>query len=542
MKNIFLNLLALLLSSTLLANMPLADFGSEIKSVTVYRSGAQVYRAGEGQVPGGQSILKFTGLSPYLNASSVQFSATGDFTILSVNFQRNYINPLENNAEAQNLQSQIDGLEEQLAKLEIELQVLQEEEALILANKQIGGQQNGVQLQDLQAIAEYYRTRLKALKLERFELTADRKKLQEEKSSLEQQLAQLSGKNPQKASGEIWVKVTADRAVSSKFQLSYLVPQAGWKPTYDVRIADVGEDVQLDLKGDIHQGSGEDWKGVSLSLSTGIPTEGGVKPDLQPWWLAPYQPVVYQYGARERKLDGYARNEAMAQEDAAEMSSPPPPPAPTADYVAVEQLERTTTREYRIQLPYDIPADGNPYTVAIENYELPAAYQYYVAPKLDKDVFLTAKVGGWEDYNLLSGPANLFFEGSYLGNTHLDVQQTTDTLELSLGRDKGIIVSREKDEQFKDKQFIGNKVTQSIGWKIELRNTKSKAVSIIVEDQYPISTTDDIAVELNGARGAAVNKEEGTLKWEVNLIPGQSETLRFGYEVKFPKRMNVMLE
>lgn len=545
MKNLLIVFLALLTSNVIWANMPLADLNSEIKSVTVYRSGAQVYRAGEGQVPAGQSILKFTGLSPHLNASSVQFSATGAFTILSVNFQRNFINTLENSEEAQEIKSRIEALDEQLHKLEIELQVLKEEEALLLANKQIGGQQHGVQLQDLQAIAEYYRTRLKAIKLDRFEIESDGKKLEEEKRRLQQQLVEISGRNPQKASGEIWVKVTAERAVNSKFQLSYMVPQAGWRPAYDVRVADIGEDVQLALKGDIHQSSGEDWRGVSLSLSTGIPTEGGVKPDLQPWWLAPYQPLVYQSGAKRRQLDTYLRDEAgMGKEDAeiAPASPPPPPPPPPAEYAAVEQFERTTTREYRISLPYDIPSDGNPYTVAIENYELPATYQYYVAPKLDRDVFLTAKVGGWEEYNLLSGPANLFFEGSYLGNTRLDVQQTTDTLELSLGRDKGIIVSREKDEQFKDKQFIGNKVTQNIGWKIELRNTKSKAVSIVVEDQYPISTTDEIEVELDNARGATVNKDNGNLRWEVDLIPGQSQTLHFRYEVKYPKRLNVVLE
>ena len=524
--------------------MPLADLNSEIKSVTVYRSGAQVYRAGDGQVPAGQSILKFTGLSPYLNPASVQFSATGDFTILSVNFQRNFINTLENSEEAQRIKAQLEDLDEQLRKQEIDIQVLKEEEALLLANKQIGGQQTGVQLQDLQSIAEYYRNRLKAIKMEQFDIEMERKKIEEEKRQLQQQLQEISGGNQQKASGEIWVKVTADRVVNSKFQLSYMVNQAGWKPSYDVRVADVGEDVQLALKGDIFQSSGEDWRGVTLSLSTGIPTEGGVKPDLQPWWLAPYQPVVYQQGAKRRKMDVYVMEDAEMRDEAAEMAPPPPPPppAPSADYVAVEQFERTTTREYRISLPYDIPTDGNPYTVAIENYELPATYQYYVAPKLDKDVFLTAKVSGWDEYNLLSGPANLYFEGSYLGNTRLDVQQTTDTLELSLGRDKGIIVSREKDEQFKDKQFIGSKVTQNIGWKIDLRNTKKKAISIIVEDQYPISTTDEIEVELDNARGAEVDKDKGTLKWQLNLLPGQSETLRFQYEVKYPKRMNLMLE
>lgn len=540
MKTMILSLAALVLLGTVSVAQTSVELDSRINAVTVYRSGAQVHRTGKGRVPTGQTILKFSGLSPYLNASSLQFSATGTFTILSVNFQRNYINTLENSEEVEALKAQIEELEDELRKLDIEISVLKEEESLLLANKQIGGQQTSVQLTDLQSIAEYYRTRLKAIKLEQFDLEAEKRTRIEAKKQLEQQLAQAQGGRGRKESGEVWVKVTAERAIDSEFSLNYVVPQAGWKPAYDVRIADLGEDVKLDLKGDVYQSSGEDWRGVTLSLSTGIPTESGVKPEMQAWWLAPYQVTLGATRLREkRKEDGFAYDRSAISEADAEMAPPPPPPA---EYVAVEQFERTTTREYRITLPYDIPSDGNPYTVAIDKYELPATYQYYVAPKLDTDAFLTAKVSGWEQYQLLSGPANLFFEGSYLGNTVLDVHQTTDTLELSLGRDKGIIVSRDKDEQYRDKQFIGNKITQNIGWKIELRNTKSKAVQVLVEDQYPISTTDEIEVELGNARRATVDKETGKLSWQVQLVPGASETLQFRYEVKYPKRLNVVLE
>ncbi|MCB0631696.1 MAG: mucoidy inhibitor MuiA family protein [Lewinella sp.] len=545
MKIITMTMLALLWCSIAWANTADTFIPTEVRSVTVYRSGAQVYRSGSGQVPAGQSIIKFTDLSPAVTPSSIQFSATGDFTILSVNFQRNYINPLENSVEAKALQSQIEGLDEQLRRLDVEMQVLKEEESLLLANKQIGGQQTGVQLQDLQAIAEYYRNRLKAIKLESLDLEQDKQQMLKEKEKLQQQLGEITGRMKRGISGEIWVKVLSERAVDARFQLNYLVPTAGWTPSYDVRVADIGEAVDLDLKGDVYQSSGENWEGVTLSLSTGVPTEGGVKPNVQPWWLAPYEPVVY-YDARDQ-MAGKAAGMGIAKEEAesrdyASPPPPPPPPPPPAEYASVEQFERTTTREYRISVPYDIPSDGKPYTVAIEKYELPATYQYYVAPKYDQDAFLTAKVSGWEEYNLLSGPANLFFEGSFLGKTQLNTRQTSDTLELSLGRDKGIVVTRVKDDQYKDKQFIGSKETRRIGWKIELRNTKSKAVNILVEDQIPISTSDEIEVTLRNDGGARLEKERGRLTWELDLKPGASRTLNFQYEVKYPKRMELVLE
>ena len=537
MKNNMLSLMLLLLCSGVWANPSASIIPSTIRGVTVYRTGAQVFRSGESRIPAGQSILKFSELSANLSPASIQFNATGAFTILSVNFQRNYINPLEHSDEAKTIQAQIKTLDLQLRKQEVDLQVLQEEEALLLANKQIGGQQSGVQLADLKAIAEYYRSRLKEIKLQGLTIEQEKATQYEEKGKLQRQLAEITTRLRPKASGEVWVTVTAEQATTTKFQLSYMVPNAGWEPAYDVRVADIGEDVELYLKGNVYQSSGENWTGVTMSLSTGIPMEGGVKPTVQPWWLAPNQPVV-NYQARDKLKSIPIPPEPDMDMDMVDLSMEAPP----AVYAAVEQLEHTTTREYRITLPYDVPSDGKSYTVSIERYQLPAEYQYYVAPKYDLDAFLTAKVSGWDDYHLLSGPANLFFGDSYLGVTQLNVQQTTDTLELSLGRDKGIIVSRTKDEQFKDRQFIGKKVTQKIGWTVELRNSKSKAVQILVEDQYPISTTDEIEIALNNAKGARVEKEAGKLSWKLELQPRRSETLHFQYEVKYPKRMNLVLE
>lgn len=513
---------------------------STLEAVTVFRRGAQLQRSAEGRVPAGQSILKFTGLSANLMPASIQFQSTGDFTIQSISFQRNYINPLENSAEAKALDEQIKTLAEQIRREEIELEVLREEESLLLTNKEIGGAQTGVQLEDLKGMAAYYRQRLKEIKIEKLESELRIRELKEQSEKLQQQMQEVVGRLGQRASGEIWVTVNAERALTAQFQISYIDGNARWSPMYDIRVDDINEPVRLDMKAQVAQSTGEEWEDVVLTLSTGIPTESGVRPVLQPWWLAPYQPpVAYNYrpksvppmpqGAMREQAESYAADEAIAEEA-------------DAEYVQVEQVERATSREYRVTMAADIPADGKDHVVAIEQYTLPAEYEYYVAPKLDRDVFLTAKISGWETYNLLSGPANLFFEGSYQGKTQLDVRQTIDTLKVSLGRDKGIVVTRTQDEQFRDRQLLSNKVTRTTGWTIELRNTKSRAVDIVVEDQIPLSTTDEIEVSLEKDDGATLDKSTGTLRWRVSLQPGETEKLNFRYEVKHPKRLQVVLE
>ncbi|MEI9808908.1 MAG: DUF4139 domain-containing protein [Bacteroidota bacterium] len=55
--------------------------------------------------------------------------------------------------------------------------------------------------------------------------------------------------------------------MSANFRLTYLVKQSSWYPTYDVRVQDISQPISLQMKANINQQSGEDWKEVKLFLS-----------------------------------------------------------------------------------------------------------------------------------------------------------------------------------------------------------------------------------------------------------------------------------
>ena len=173
---------------------------------------------------------------------------------------------------------------------------------------------------------------------------------------------------------------------------------------------------------------------------------------------------------------------------------------------------------------------------------MPATYEYYTAPKLDEAAYLTARIADWEAYDLLSGQANLFFEGTYVGQTFLNTAATEDTLVVSLGQDPGIVVERTKERTFAEQQFLGNRQTATRAFSIEVRNTKRVPVTIVVDDQVPVSTTEQIDVREVEAGGAAYDAATGRLRWRLDLAPGEAETLRFGYEVRYPKNRRITLE
>ena len=93
--------------------------------------------------------------------------------------------------------------------------------------------------------------------------------------------------------------------------------------------------------------------------------------------------------------------------------------------------------------------------VQVQEYTIPGLYEYYSIPKLDADAFLTVGLADWGKLNLMSGNANIFFEGAYVGQSYIDANNTKDTLTLSLGRDKKIIVKREQVKDFTRTQSIG---------------------------------------------------------------------------------------
>jgi len=191
--------------------------------------------------------------------------------------------------------------------------------------------------------------------------------------------------------------------------------------------------------------------------------------------------------------------------------------------------------EFDISIPYDIPADGKQHLIAIQDYELPAFYHYYAAPKLDNDAFLTADNSNWEDLNLLPGNMNIFFEGSYVGQAYLDPTITKDTLPISLGRDKNIIIKREKVKDYSKEKTIGDNKKQSFAYTIAVKNTKKEAIDIKILDQYPISQQGKIEVTLDDGGGATVQEALGKLIWNLRLEPNEEKKLQFSFTVKYPK-------
>lgn len=627
MKAINILLLSLIFSNVFSQEILEKEIKTEVNEVTVFLDGAQVVRKKTVDLTKGKSIIKFVNLSPFIDAKSVQVKAEGELTVLSVNHQQNYLDKMEKSAELTDLEKRLESIEDKIKLESTYLSIIKEELSFLQENRDIGGKNEQISVVNLQQASDFYSNKLTALKLKEIERNKTLKTLNEQKNDLQNQINTLTSKK-EYPTGEILVKVDAKNINKYSLELTYLVGNAGWFPSYDIRAKNINEPVQLIYKANVKQDTKVDWSNVKLKFSSADPNVSGVAPELQTYFLN-YNtlPPTYKLTTNSVRgkvvdsngeplpganvlvegttigtvtdLDGnysitIPNNSSQLTYSFIGFNSKTLPISNSVMNIALEedlmqleevvvigygtqkkesltgalqgraaginvdksikirgtsslaiptaQVENQTTVDFEINTPYTIKSDNKNYTVDMEFYDLPAFYQYYCVPKIDKDAFLIANIVDWEKYNLLEGEANVFFEDTYVGKTLMDVRYASDTLEISLGRDKKVSVNREKIKDFTNKQFIGNKKEETRAWKTTVKNNKIQSINMIILDQVPVSTIEEIEVSVQNDSGAKQDSETGEIKWEFELKPNDKKDFELKYSVKYPKYRNLIVE
>lgn len=508
---------------------------SKITESKVFMQGAQVTRTASTTLPAGSSTLVFTGLAQTLDAQSIQVTGKGGYTILSVNHRLNHLSESPRKKELEAVQERLKKATKDHAYERAMQEVWANEEQLLNKNSSIGGQQNGLTATQLMAVNDYVRERLRITKAGWLAQQEKLNALTEEMNKLQRQINELQSLAPRPTS-EVVVEITSATETSASFALTYFVSGAGWTPAYDLRAKGVGQPIQLLMKAQVTNNTGEDWDKVALGLSSGNPTLGGVMPALNPWTLSNRRPSPRADARNKAKSPAFDDVQEVQALSFKEVS------ADAVRFAPVILQQQATTVEYNVSTPFSVPSDGSPRMIGVQEHSISASYKHYATPKLDKDAFLYARTTGWEELSLLSGEANVFFEGTFVGKSYLELDVPKDTLDISLGRDKGVVVERVKRKASNEKAIIGGSRTITIGWDLTVRNTKGTAVDLEIRDQYPLSPLGEIEVKLTEKGGATVDDKTGLLTWDLHVAPKETKKLGFAYTVKHPKDMPVVLE
>ncbi|HMT28888.1 MAG TPA: mucoidy inhibitor MuiA family protein [Bacteroidia bacterium] len=502
---------------------------TDITEVKIFTSGATITRNAKVIVDAGQSLLRFENLSASINPSSISVTGTGDLTVLSVTHQLDYLGPDRKTPEMIKLEDSLQSLSRQRDGVLNQITVLQEEQNLLIANKSIGGANTGVKLEELKNIAAFFRIRMTEIKDRILDLNIKEKKLKTEIDKLNQQLSLLNNKRNEPYS-TILVNVSAATRTNASFTISYYTGNVSWTPGYDIRVKDSNSPVELLYKAMVNQNTGEDWKNVKVKISTGNPSIGVTKPELYPWYLNFNQPVMIRSSAPGAK--DYQRKEdtQAPMMEAQGMQS-------LTYYVTT--VENQLSTDFDISIPYSIPSNGLNISVEIKDFQLPAVYSYYAIPKIDRDAFLVASVTGWQGFDLQAGNSNVYYENTFVGETMFNPVTSNDTLVVSLGRDKRVVIKREAIKDLSGNQILGGNRTRNFTFETTIKNNRKESIKITIEDQLPVSQDKDIEVKLTEGSGGELNDDTGKILWKVEIPAGAQIKKKLGYSVKYPKDRQV---
>jgi len=575
------------------------EIKSKISNVTVYSSGAQIERTATFDIQQGKSLLTFKNLSPYINKESIRVDGDGNYTILNVQLQNDYLNQLEKTKEINDLNAGIQQYQDKIEDEETWIKILTEKLEFLKANKSITGKEQAVNPEVFKSLNLIYGENFEKYSMEVLKRKRLIKDYAKETEKLENQLSTLNSKS-ELPSGTITIMVDAKKAQNSTIKLDYLVDNASWYPSYDIRFVDNNKPLTVSFKANISQNTGVDWKNVDLKLSTAKTNISAQIPYLNANYLQFYYPAYSNnsltgkvagvqlsnnagsVGATsEIKIRGIASingNDAplyvvdgviqtditYLNPDNIEKMDVLKGASATALYgsrgskgvivITTKQgsdesdvpltvtAKNETSNEYIVDSPQSVNSDNKLNSITFRETQLNATYEYQSIPKLSKNVYLVAKISDWYKADLMDGEANIYMENSYVGKSKINTQQFSDTLDVSFGIDNNISVNREKIKEFSQSEFIGSNKKATYAWKLTMRNNKPYPIKAKLFDQVPVSSNKDIQVETLELSGGVMNENTGKVVWSIELKPNETRQVILKYSVKSPKDKTVLVD
>ena len=554
----------LLLSISLLATTIFANdkvtVKSTLHSVTVYTQGAQLQHKANYTIKAGLSEVIVEGISPQIAAGTIQVKATGSVVILDSKYEYYYpqpniqVNATELPLKIRNaikvLEDSIRIINFELRDINDEIEVLVAARKIIISNGAVKGQgkvNDSIQL--LKATVDYYTTKVSELNKKISALDRQKVKKTDLIADLDTRLndlrnyAEQNNPTPEiKGIPRIIITFMAKEAASGRIDLSYLASNAGWTPLYDIRSEAATGKISLTYKAQVRQQTGLDWDDVKLSISTNNPYANKTKPELSPWYID-YQEFRKQlYEKSKARSEAYS-DDAPAQNNTAMnmgfmysySTNGVVEPAALGAEQFTTIVQQLISAEFKIDLNYSIASDNQVRMVLVKQSELNTSFRYYAVPKLDPGVYLVAQMTKLDELQLVPAKANIFFDGTYIGETYLDPTTMDDTLNLSLGKDPNIIVKRTLLKNQSKERIIQDKKERSFAYNMEVRNLKSSEIELIIQDQIPLTTNPEITIEKSNLGKGSIDEKTGLIEWQLKLKAKDNQTFDYDFKVRHPK-------
>jgi uncharacterized protein (TIGR02231 family) len=538
---------------------------SNIDEVKLYLTAGQMTHNQKVKLEQGRNKLIFSGVSAYADPRSIQFSAEGDYHVVSVSTEMDFLAAESFNPRISVLKDSMELLEDAHQMNVDIIDSYHAEKAVLNTNRDLGGNNQNLTVTQIREAADFYRTRTLKINKELTKLRKEQSKYEEDIELIRFQLVELNYFENQR-SNQVIVLLDVDSKSEVPTSLKYLVSDCGWAATYDLSAQDINQKINLKYKAQVYNNTGNDWDNIDLILSTADPRLSASHPVLTPWYLSnyigTYTTRIADYSAQEvtmdevrsnaissinianqRAYDNYYNKDKQqafqfgVAENTFKLQEQQNVGNQTAQMETIDISELST--EFEIENKFSCPSDAKPYTVNVKDMHLDATFSHVTVPKLDGAAFLMAHIVGWQELELIPGKTNVYFGGKYVGVSEITTRNVSDTLSLSFGRDNKVMVLRKLKKEYSTKKVVGSSKKDSYMYEVAIRNNREAPIRIEVYDQVPISKSNEITVSVDELSGTSKDPETGEVKWILSIDPSKVKSKSLGYTIKYPKNMNV---
>ncbi|WP_223607168.1 DUF4139 domain-containing protein [Chryseobacterium sp. OSA05B] len=503
----------------------------EVKQATVFLQGAKVFGSTSVTLQKGRNMVRIINLPNNLDENTYKINLEKNTTLLSITPQSNFLKDEDFSAGEKKLDDERKKLQRQVNLLNIQIKNLNGEQQIINDNLKISTNDKSTPQEQLIKLTEFYRKRMLEIDNQVFVLNEQKTVLDEGIAKISNQFAEeQTNKNTNRK--ELLLEILADHETNLNLGVSYIVSDAGWVPSYDLHAESVKKPIEMVYKGKIYQKTGQDWKNIKLFVSTYRPSYNQDRPILSPLYVAEYTPhnpqaetASYRLKAAAKEVNSYQMRDEVV--------------------VKPSQIPVATVSDSQMNVIYELNYDQTILSQEKEQYvildkkQIDATYKYHTVPKLNNQVFLMAFIKNWQNLNLISGEANIYFEDNYIGKTSIASNYVKDEFPISLGVDERITVKRIKlEDKTSQKNFNSNK-WETESFQISIRNNTKENIELEILDQLPISENSKIQVKALEIGNGSFDEKTGSILWNRNIGSGSSDKINFSYEVKYPKEMQV---
>lgn len=499
--------------------------GGNIKSVSLYQNSALISREFKANLAKGENSIVIKGLSSLIDVSTFRITPKNaqGLRISEINTEETFLSGRMQEKLAQ-LTDKLETTDKQIRQLTDEAAVLRNSVDFIKRSSPFSINQKT----SIAEMGEYLKFAELTLSIKNSKIAETEsavKLLKIRKDALEKEIAFIKGGNEEAFNLIITLTSASDK--TADFELSYVTGGAGWEPVFEMRADSSASKAEISAYAGISQTTGEDWKNVTLEISTLSPETASV-PEVSPWYIDIYKPshVSSDYGFMPKAM-------AMPVMEVAEKSAMPEEP---------RQKEGLNSFSFALPDRISIPSDGQNHRILLKTAAAETEFELYSVPKQSKKAFLTATVKNPFSFPIISGEMNVFLDDSLVNTEIINPSVPSgEEIAVSFGVDESVKVERKlAEKKTSEKGVFSKDESVSYAYEITVINAKKKAVNITIDEAVPVSRNEQIKVTMGKytAENAEID-EEGILSWTLKLNPMEKKVLKLGYTVEYPSDANV---